>query len=277
MMQSLSRNVEGRGQASQDREPATCHRLRRRGVIDMATSSRQLQASNIHELQRLYEAQETAIHKLKMHLNKLGRAAARAEGRQEFINHLQMVIELHNLADLHFQRGSRAFSAALYWHPLLAEAVGEEVEGIDKVQEEDEVEDEDEDEEDGEDSDEMEPCTEKPSEHADVDEDDVEDEEDDDDREDMEEEDEQVEDKDKEEGKACDGCASKSDGALMLLCDTRRCKHACHTYCCDLPLQEVPLGPWHCHRCTCETKGNKGVRRVHRISPGGPSLSGMLF
>jgi len=84
-----------------------------------------------------------------------------AEGRQEFINHLQMVIELHNLADLHFQRGSRAFSAALYWHPLLAEAVGEEVEGIDKVQEEDEVEDEDEDEEDGEDSDEMEQGTKK--------------------------------------------------------------------------------------------------------------------
>ena len=162
MMQSLSRNVEGRGQASQDREPATCHRLRRRGVIDMATSSRQLQASNIHELQRLYEAQETAIHKLKMHLNKLGRAAARAEGRQEFINHLQMVIEFHNLADLHFQRASRAFSgrvsAALYWHPLLAEpkAVGEKAKGINKVQEEDEVEDKDEDEEDGEDSDETE-------------------------------------------------------------------------------------------------------------------------
>ena len=54
--------------------------------------------------------------------------------RQEFINHLQMVIELHNLADLHFQRGSHAFSAALYWYLLLAEAVGEEVEGIDKVQ-----------------------------------------------------------------------------------------------------------------------------------------------
>jgi len=84
-----------------------------------------------------------------------------AEGRQEFINHLQMVIELHNLADLHFQRGSRAFSAALYWYLLLAEAVGEEVEGIDKVQEEDEVEDEDEDEEDGEDSDEMEQGTKK--------------------------------------------------------------------------------------------------------------------
>ena len=110
MMQSLSHNVEGRGQAAQDREPATCHRHRRRGAIDMAPSSRQLQASNIHELQRLYEAQETAIHNLKMHLNELRRAAARAEGRQEFINHLQMVIELHNLADLHFQRASRACS-----------------------------------------------------------------------------------------------------------------------------------------------------------------------
>ena len=159
----------------------------------MAPSSRQLQASNIHELQRLYEAQETAIQNLKMHLNELGRAAARAEGRQEFTHHLRMVIELHNLADLHFQRASHAFSAALYWHPLLAEAVGEEAEGIDKVQEEDEVEDEDEDEEDGEDSDEMERGTKKPSESSDVDEDGVEDEEDDDDREDEEEEEEEEE------------------------------------------------------------------------------------
>jgi hypothetical protein len=130
-MQSLSpRDVEGGGLASQDQEPATCHRRRRRRVIDMAPSSRQLQACSIHELQNLYEAQETAIHNMTSHLNKLGRAAARAEGRQEFINHLQMVIELHNLADLHFQRASRAFSAALYWHPLLAEAVGEEEVGV---------------------------------------------------------------------------------------------------------------------------------------------------
>jgi hypothetical protein len=71
-MQSLSpRDVEGGGLASQDQEPATCHRRRRRRVIDMAPSSRQLQACSIHELQNLYEAQETAIHNMTSHLNKI--------------------------------------------------------------------------------------------------------------------------------------------------------------------------------------------------------------
>jgi hypothetical protein len=82
-------------------------------------------------------------------------------------------------------------------------------------------------------------------------------------------------DEDEKRGAACEVCRSKSDGEVMLLCDKKGCPAACHTYCCDVPLREVPPGPWHCHRCTCETKSNKGVRRVrrvHRTSPDGPEV-----
>ena len=42
----------------------------------------------------------------------------------------------------------------------------------------------------------------------------------------------------------CQGCGSRRDAALMLLCDI--CNKGFHTFCLDPPLQEVPDVKWQC-------------------------------
>lgn len=45
----------------------------------------------------------------------------------------------------------------------------------------------------------------------------------------------------------CEGCGSRGDETLLLLCDD--CDTTWHTYCARPPLGEVPRGPWRCERC----------------------------
>ena len=49
---------------------------------------------------------------------------------------------------------------------------------------------------------------------------------------------------------ACMSCGErKRDEHLMLLCDARGCKFACHTYCAHPPLTAIPEAKWFCGRC----------------------------
>lgn len=45
----------------------------------------------------------------------------------------------------------------------------------------------------------------------------------------------------------CEGCGSRSDESLLVLCDD--CDTAWHTYCARPTLADVPRGAWRCPRC----------------------------
>ena len=42
----------------------------------------------------------------------------------------------------------------------------------------------------------------------------------------------------------CQICGSRNNEAFMLLCDT--CNKGFHTFCFDIPMQEVPTEKWNC-------------------------------
>ena len=46
----------------------------------------------------------------------------------------------------------------------------------------------------------------------------------------------------------------------MMLCE--HCDSACHTYCCDPPLKEVPVGPFFCSECDPVWAENANVNHV---------------
>ena len=45
----------------------------------------------------------------------------------------------------------------------------------------------------------------------------------------------------------CGICSKGDNEAILLLCSA--CERACHIYCDNPPLREVPEGDWYCHKC----------------------------
>ena len=61
-----------------------------------------------------------------------------------------------------------------------------------------------------------------------------------------------------DDGQVCCKCQGAGHNGNLLLCDgpklqqgvkKQQCAIACHTFCCELPLQEVPEGDWFCEAC----------------------------
>lgn len=58
----------------------------------------------------------------------------------------------------------------------------------------------------------------------------------------------------------CEGCGSRGDEPLLVLCDD--CDTAWHTYCAQPALPEVPRGAWRCTRCRrCLVCGTRDTPR----------------
>lgn len=51
----------------------------------------------------------------------------------------------------------------------------------------------------------------------------------------------------------------EKDDVNMLLCEG--CDAACHTFCCDPPLDEIPKGDWWCPDCKARRKTARAAAR----------------
>lgn len=51
----------------------------------------------------------------------------------------------------------------------------------------------------------------------------------------------------------------EKDDEQMLLCEG--CDLACHTFCCDPPLESIPKGDWFCDECKKKRKEAKKAAR----------------
>eukprot|EP00051_Salpingoeca_urceolata_P003857 m.61163 g.61163 ORF g.61163 m.61163 type:complete len:484 (+) comp13187_c1_seq2:290-1741(+) len=65
---------------------------------------------------------------------------------------------------------------------------------------------------------------------------------------------------------SCEHCLRSDREDILLLCDA--CGDAYHTECLDPPLSAVPVGYWHCPRCTTRQRRTpQRQRRQHRPQP----------